>query len=87
MTKLAKEIRTSFDYFESRTVTSVGKMYLSGGGSSFPGMRETLAAILGIEVENWDPLRTITLGEGLDPVKVKAVSSQLAVAVGLALRQ
>lgn len=85
--KLAKEVRTSFDYFESRSVASVEKVFISGGGSKFPGLREMLASIIGIEVEVWDPLRKITLAEGLDPAKVGAVSSQLAVAVGLALRQ
>lgn len=87
VTKLAKEVRTSFDYYESRSVASVEKIYLSGGGSMHAGLKESLAAMVGVEVDNWDPLRRIVLAEGIDPVKVKAVSGQLAVAVGLALRQ
>jgi type IV pilus assembly protein PilM len=87
VSKLAKEVRTSCDYFESRSVTSVEKIFTSGGGSMFPGLPEMLGAELGIEVASWDPLRRITIGEGLDPAKVKAASSHLAVAVGLALRQ
>lgn len=86
VTKLAKEVRNSFDYYESRSVSSVEKIYMSGGGSMYPGMKESLSAIIGIEVDNWDPLRKITLAEGLDPAKVKVISSQLAVAIGLALR-
>lgn len=85
--KLAKEVRTSFDYYESRSVASVEKIYLSGGGSMCAGLKESLAAMVGVEVDNWDPLRRITLAEGIDPAKIKAVSGQLAVAVGLALRQ
>ena len=87
VTKLAKEARSSFDYYESRSVASVEKIYLSGGGSMYAGLKESLAAIVGIEVDTWDPLRRIVLAEGIDPEKVKAVSSQLAVAIGLALRQ
>ena len=86
LTKLAKEVRTSFDYFESRSVTSVERIFLSGGASQYQGLRDSLSAAMGIVVENWDPLRKITLGAGLDPQKVKAVSGQLAVAIGLALR-
>ncbi|MGE5308307.1 MAG: type IV pilus assembly protein PilM [Deltaproteobacteria bacterium] len=87
VTKLAKEVRSSFDYYESRSVSSVEKIYLSGGGSRDPGLKESLSSLIGIEVEHWDPLRKITVAEGLDPAKVKAASSQLAVAIGLALRQ
>jgi len=87
LAKLAQEVRTSFDYYESRSVTSVEKIFLSGGGSMFAGLRETLSSLIGIEVANWDPFKKITIGNGIDIVKLKELSSQLAVAVGLALRQ
>jgi type IV pilus assembly protein PilM len=87
VTKLAKEVRTSFDYYESRSVSSVEKIFLSGGASQYPGLKEMLAAMVGIEVENWDSLRKITLAEGVDPARINTISNQLAVAVGLALRQ
>ena len=86
LSKLAKEVRTSFDYYESRSVSSVEKIFLSGGGSRYEGMKESLGSLIGISVDHWDPLRKITLAEGVDPQKVKAVSGQLAVAIGLALR-
>jgi len=87
LAKLAQEVRTSFDYYESRSVTSVEKIFLSGGASLFPGVKDMLSALIGLEVATWDPFKKITLAESIDSAKLKALSSQLAVAVGLALRQ
>ncbi len=87
LAKLAQEVRTSFDYYESRSVTSVEKIFLSGGGSLFPGVKDLLSSLIGLEVANWDPFKKITLAESIDSAKLKALSSQLAVAMGLALRQ
>ncbi|OGX18541.1 MAG: hypothetical protein A3K83_07625 [Omnitrophica WOR_2 bacterium RBG_13_44_8b] len=86
LTNLASEIRTSFDYYESQSTTSVVKIFLSGGGSNFTGLSDMLANSLGIEVEYWDPLKRISLADGIDVNKIKSLSNQLAVAVGLALR-
>lgn len=87
LTNLAGEIRTSFDYYESQSATSVLKIFLSGGSSSFNGLKDILANLLGIEVEYWDPFKKINLTAEIDAQKLKAISSHLAVAAGLALRQ
>ena len=84
---LAKELRISFDYYESQSASSVIRIYLSGGASRFPGLKDMLANLLSIEVENWDPFRQISIVDTIDPEKVRALSTQLAVAVGLALRK
>lgn len=86
LTNLTTEIRTSFDYYESQNASSVARIFLSGGGSAFGGFKDALANLLGIEVEYWDPLKNINLADNIDAQKVKALSAQLAVAVGLALR-
>lgn len=86
LTKLAQEVRTSFDYYESRSVSSVEKIFISGGGSLYAGLKDMLIALLGLPVENWNPLKKISLAENLDGAKIKAISGQLAVAIGLALR-
>lgn len=83
---LAAEIRVSFDYFESQSASSVSKIFLSGGGSLFSGLKDALANILSVEVEYWDPLQHISPSSGLDQANLKSVSGRLAVAVGLALR-
>ena len=86
ISNLAREIRVSFDYFESQSAASVAKIYLSGQGSLFPGLRETLANLLGIEVEPWDPLKNLQIAGTLDAAKIRSCGLSLAVAVGLALR-
>ena len=83
---LATEIRVSFDYYESQSASSVGKIYLSGGGSLFPGLKEMLANLLGIEVDYWDPLKEINIPSSIDSSKLKSQATQFAVAIGLALR-
>jgi len=86
VTNLAGEIRTSFDYYESQSASSVVKIFLSGGGSKFPGLKDMLANFLGIEVEYWDTLRQINIAGNLPAQRIKELSGHLAVAVGLALR-
>lgn len=85
--ELAAELRTSFDYFESQSASSVKRMYLSGGSSRLFSLRELLATTLGIEVLPWDPLRKIIFQEGQDAQKLSQQSAYLAVAVGAALRR
>ena len=86
VSNLATEIRVSFDYYESQSASSVGKIFLSGGGSSFLGLKDALANSLGIEVEYWDTLKQISVSSTIDSAKLKSVSSQLGIALGLALR-
>lgn len=83
---LANDLRTSFDYYESQSASSVVRIFLSGGGSLFTALKDTLANLLGIEVDYWDPFKKITLGKDIDAESLKAASSQLTVAAGLALR-
>jgi len=84
---LASEIRTSFDYYESQSASSVGKIFISGGGSLFMGFKDKLKVLLNIETDYWDPFNKINIPSGIDSGKIKALSGQLAVAVGLALRK
>jgi len=83
---LAAEVRTSFDYYESQSTLSVVKIFLSGSTSAFPGLKDILANLLGIEVEYWDPFRKINISAQVDAQKLKSLSAGLAVAAGIALR-
>jgi type IV pilus assembly protein PilM len=87
ITSLANEERISFDYFESQGASSVSKIYLSGGGSRLFGLKDILMGLLGVDVDYWDPLEKLTVPEALREKKSELISSQLAVAVGLALRK
>lgn len=86
LTNLATEIRTSFDYYENQSASSVEKIFLSGGGSFCLGLKDILVNLLGIPIEYWDPLRQINISDSIDTQKIKTLSSQLAIAIGLALR-
>jgi type IV pilus assembly protein PilM len=86
LAKLAGEVRTSFDFYESRSVASVEKIFISGGASLYAGFKDMLGGFLGLTVENWDPFKKIVIAPDLDATKVKSIGSQLAVAIGLALR-
>jgi type IV pilus assembly protein PilM len=86
LSQLAGEIRTSFDYYESQSASSVVKIFLSGGAGFFPGLKDSLANMLGIEVEHWDPLKRLNLSGSIDAEGIKAASLKLAVAAGLSLR-
>lgn len=86
LSNLAAEIRVSFDYYESQSASSVGEIFLSGGGSACSGLSDILANAIGVPVRYWDPLKRINSANGIDAEKLKPLSAQLAVAVGLALR-
>jgi type IV pilus assembly protein PilM len=87
VSNLAGEVRISFDYYESQSTTAVSRIFLSGGGSQFTGLQDKLSSLLGIDVQPWNPLRQINISNSLDVTEVKNLSTQLAVAVGLALRE
>jgi type IV pilus assembly protein PilM len=86
LTNLATEIRTSFDFYESQSASSVTKIYLSGGGAQFSALKDMLANMLGMDIESWDPLKRVGISSSLDSQRIKEISGQLAVAAGLGLR-
>jgi len=86
LVNLAGEVRTSFDYYESQGASSVAKIFLSGGGAKFSGLKEMLEHFLNINVEYWDPFKKIKISTDIDQEKLRGLKGELAVAVGLALR-
>jgi len=82
---LAGEIRISFDYYESQSSFSVGKIFLSGAASLTPGLRESLGGLLGIQIETWDPFAKVSISQELSSDEIKKSSASYAVAFGLAL--
>jgi type IV pilus assembly protein PilM len=82
---LAGEVRISFDYYESQSASSVSKIFLSGGGSRFSGLKEMLANLMGIEVQTWDPCKQIAIPDDLDHQKIQDLGGSMGVAAGLAL--
>ena len=86
LTQLTTELRKSFDYYESQSVSSVEAIYISGGGIFLKDFPANLNNLLGIEVKKWDPLKKVELSPDLDSQIIKEGAAQLAVAIGLSMR-
>lgn len=101
LANLAAELRISFDYYESQSASSVGKIFLSGGGSLFTGLKDMLTGIFDIKIDYWNPLNKIRIPSNIGPKNfpeaaagkaadknlngLKPLSIQSAIAIGLAL--
>ncbi len=86
LSNLIKETRLGLDYFESQSASSVSKIFLSGAGAKLPGLESAFLSLLGLELDYWDPFKRISLSASIDTERLKGLSGELAVAVGLALR-
>jgi len=88
-TELAGEIRRSFDFFRSSSPSdTIHRVVLSGGSARLQGLVEYLSESLEIPCELANPLRNIKADpKKFDPAYLEVIAPQLAVSVGLALRQ
>ena len=84
---LDTQIRLSFDYYENQFGKGIDGIYLSGGGSRQAGLSERLSQAFGIESSVWDPTKNLTISPNISKESLKDVSNQLAVCLGLAMRQ
>ncbi len=83
---LIKEVQLSFGYFENRYNKGISDIYCSGGMVRQEGVLDHLGERLATEVKKWDPLKGLKISENISAEKIKPVSCQLAVGIGLALR-
>ncbi|HJX32158.1 MAG TPA: type IV pilus assembly protein PilM [Thermodesulfobacteriota bacterium] len=86
---LAVEIQRSLDlHAASTTEEEVKKIYLTGGASQLPGIKDLIAERVGVSVEFFDSFREIKYNEAqFDPDHIKEIRPIAAVGVGLALRK
>ncbi len=86
---LAQEVQRSFDFFSATSSDEkVQKLYITGGVSKTPNVRDYLESQLGISVELLDPFRMIKVDDkDFDPEYIQAVGPLFSVAVGLAMRR
>ena len=82
---LVSEIRLSLDYFMTEKNIQVDEFFLLGGGALFKGIEGVFEKNLGIPVKKWDPLTDVRLSAPVSSSDIRRFSSQLGVAVGLAL--
>lgn len=85
---IALEIAKTFDFFKTSTnLSSIERMFLSGGSAHIPNLVKHLSQKLNIPTELFDSFRNITYDPNkFDPDYMRLVSPQMAIAVGLALR-
>jgi len=83
---LLNEIRGSFAYLNtSGRHSQVSRLVLAGGGGQLPGLSETLAAQLDLEVEHADPLARLRPTRRARHEGVESVPLAATVSIGLTL--
>src|SRR5882762_4075468 len=87
---LALEFQKTMDFYRATAEdgdSSIQKILLSGGGAKLTGLSEYLAKRFELPVESFDPFKQIDVdSRRFDPDYMREVVSEMAVAVGLALR-
>ena len=87
--ELSLEVQRTFDYFASTAEAErIDRIVLSGGSAKIPGIDAFLASSWGIPVEIARPFQNIQFNPQRFPADdLYAAGPQVAIAVGLALRQ
>lgn len=85
---VALEIQKTFDYFRATAASGedIDRILLSGGGCHTPGLPNYLTSKFQIPTEIFDSFRSIQVGPGFNRDYINSISPDMAVAVGLALR-
>jgi Tfp pilus assembly PilM family ATPase len=84
---LVGELSMSLDFVESHEGLSVGKILLTGGGASTPGLFEAIVQSTECEVALWSLFENIKVDEeAVDKEELEQFGATLAVAIGLAAR-
>jgi len=86
LSRFARDIRLSIGYFENQFSKGVELVYLSGGSSKIVGLSEYLTECLDIPIESWDPFSPIAIGDNISVKSLEEAKRELAVAVGLAIK-
>ena len=83
---LARELRTSIDFFEHQQEKTVSELYVSGGSVRSASIVDMLQADLNLPCQSWDPTHGLVLEmPAAQAAKVKADAPQLATAISAAL--
>lgn len=87
-TNIASEIQKSLDFFNSTTYENVNKIYISGGCSKTPFLRETIQKKSNVDTEIIDCLKFVNYDESaFDPEYIKDITPFASIGVGLAIRR
>ncbi|HSI10843.1 MAG TPA: type IV pilus assembly protein PilM [Chthoniobacter sp.] len=87
MTRLHAEIARSISFFRSQQGGSAPeRVFLSGGSTSLPYMREFFQEKFQLPVEFFNPMRNVAVGPGLNMDEISRNAHRMGELVGLALR-
>ncbi|PYI86250.1 MAG: hypothetical protein DME26_09400 [Verrucomicrobia bacterium] len=82
---LAKEVRSSIDFFERQHECHVTKAFACGGSACAPAIIEFLSEQVGMKIECWNPIQSFETSHfNGDGTKLLALAPSLAAAVGAA---
>jgi len=87
---LSQEIRRSVDFYNSTAPGEerIVRISMCGGCSKMSGLKEAVAAKLGVDVELLNPFERIRFNEkDFDPEYLQEIAPLMAVGVGLAIRR
>ena len=83
---LARELRSSIDFFERQHECGVSRAFGCGGSANSGKMLEILGQESGIHIDGWNPLQHLgTAGFHGDAAQLAAKASSLAAVVGVAV--
>lgn len=87
MTRLHAEIQRSIGFYRAQQGGQApAHIYLSGGSSTLPYMREFFQEKFQLPVEFFNPLRNVAVGSGLNVEEIGRNAHRMGELVGLALR-
>lgn len=87
--EVGRGIERATAFLETQEVgTSLGRLYLCGGGVRVPGLAEALAERLGVETRVASPIERVGVKPGaLDLEEARGIAPLMMLSVGLALRR
>jgi type IV pilus assembly protein PilM len=85
---LAKEVRSSIDFFERQQECHVTRAFACGGSACGPAVLQSLSEQVGCHLECWNPVQTLSTSHfNGDGPKLLELAPSLAVALGAAATQ
>lgn len=88
LNRMPAEIARTTNYFRSQHGGSAPKrVFIGGGGSNLPNIAEFFQEKLRLPVERFNPLKRVSVGQGVDVDKVSVEAHLLGELVGLAQRR
>jgi type IV pilus assembly protein PilM len=85
---IAAEIQRSLDFFLATSGDGeIHRLLLTGGTANLPALATSIERRVRVPVEVWYPTQTVALDTTVNPQLLQQRSTQLAVALGLALRR